>query len=232
MAKLIYEKDSIDFIDGTNVVLGPLKIKFLIDFMKVFELIEFTKTDKESILILAECATVCMRQWHPVIQTREQLEDLVDLPTIYKILEVCAGININGKNENIDEQAKGEAEEKNTWKTLDLASLESEVFLVGAWKNFEDLELSLTMAELLAIIEKTRDLDYNEKKFLAAIQGVDLDKESGKQNEWEAMKARVFSGGNTDNPNDILALRGQNAAKAGFGIGMGLGYEKIERKKE
>jgi hypothetical protein len=40
------------------------------------------------------------------------------------------------------------------------------------------------------------------------------------------MKARVFSGGATDNPDDILALQGQNAQKAGFGIGMGLGYEK------
>jgi len=232
MAKLIHEKDYVNFVDGTRVQVGPLKIKFLIEFMEVFELIEFTKTDEQSIMILAECATVCMRQWYPTIQTREDLEDLVDLPTIYKILETCAGININANNEDVDQQAKNEAEEKNTWKTLDLASLESEVFLIGAWKNFEDLEISLTMAELLAIIEKTRDLDYNEKKFLAAMQGVDLDKQSGKQNEWEEMKARVFSGGSTNNPNDILALQGQNASRAGFGIGMGLAYEKIERKKD
>jgi hypothetical protein len=232
MAKLIHEKDYVNFVDGTRVQVGPLKIKFLIEFMEVFELIEFTKTDEQSIMILAECATVCMRQWYPTIQTREDLEDVVDLPTIYKILETCAGININANNEDVDQQAKNEAEEKNTWKTLDLASLESEVFLIGAWKNFEDLEISLTMAELLAIIEKTRDLDYNEKKFLAAMQGVDLDKQSGKQNEWEEMKARVFSGGSTNNPNDILALQGQNASRAGFGIGMGLAYEKIERKKD
>jgi len=89
------------------------------------------------------------------------------------------------------------------------------------------------MSELVAIIEKMRDLDYNEKKFLAAMQGVDLDKENNQDaNAWEKMKAKVFSGGETSNPNDILALRGQNATKAGFGIGMGLSYEKIERKKE
>ena len=58
------------------------------------------------------------------------------------------------------------------------------------------------------------------------MQGVDLDK-NNKQNEWEEMKARVFSKGQAANANDIVALQGQNAANAGFGIGMGLTYEKI-----
>ena len=60
---------------------------------------------------------------------------------------------------------------------------------------------------------------------MAAIQGVDLDKQSGSergQKEWEDMKARVFSKGKAKDGNDILALQGQNARSAGFGIGMGL----------
>jgi hypothetical protein len=79
----------------------------------------------------------------------------------------------------------------------------------------------------MATLESKRDLDYQEKKFLAAIQGVDLDKNSGAekgQKEWEDMKARVFSRGTTGDSNDVLALQGQNAKKAGFGIGMGLDY--------
>ena len=54
---------------------------------------------------------------------------------------------------------------------------------------------------------------------MAAIQGVDLDKESNKdkgQKEWEDMKARVFSRGQTKDSNDVLALQGVNAQKAGF----------------
>jgi hypothetical protein len=232
MAKSIYEYRSVQLIDGTEIMLGPLKIKFMKQFMSLFELIKYTQTDEQSISVLAECATVCMKQYYPIIQTREELEDLVDLPTVYKILDYCAGIKINGEKENIDEQAKTESD-KNTWEDLDLASLEAEVFLIGSWKNFDELEFSISMSELIAIIEKIRDLDYNEKKFLAAMQGVDLDKESGKSaNAWEEMKARVFSGGGTSDPNDILSLQGNNAAKAGFGIGMGLSYEKIERKKD
>jgi hypothetical protein len=60
------------------------------------------------------------------------------------------------------------------------------------------------------------------------MQGVDLDKNSGNSNAWEDMKARVFSKGKAENGNDILALQGKNAEKAGFGIGMGLDYEVYE----
>ena len=38
------------------------------------------------------------------------------------------------------------------------------------------------------------------------------------------MKARVFSGGKATDSNDVLALQGVTAQKAGFGIGMGLDY--------
>jgi hypothetical protein len=41
------------------------------------------------------------------------------------------------------------------------------------------------------------------------------------------MKARVFSGGATSDSNDILALQGHNAQRAGFGIGMGLSYQDM-----
>jgi hypothetical protein len=231
MAKNVYESKTINLIDGTEILMSPLKIKFLKEFMDIFDLIKFATNDEQSIMILSECATICMKQHYPVIENREQLEDLVDLPTIYEMLDICAGIKINGEKEDIEKQAKDESD-KSTWNNLDLASLEAEIFIIGSWQNFDHLERSVSMSELLIIIEKIRDLDYNEKKFLAAMQGVDLDEQSGKSNKWEEMKARVFSGGATSNPNDITALQGINAQKAGFGIGMGLGYEKIERKKD
>jgi len=231
MSKYVYEIDRIVLFDGTEVIISPLKIKYLKRFMEIFKLIDLVQTQEQAINVLSECATVCMQQSYPIIKTKEELEDLVDIHTVYKILDVCAGVKIDANKEDIDLQAKSE-KDKGSWDDLDLLSLEAEVFTVGAWRNFEDLELSLTMSELILILEKIRELDYNEKKFLAAMQGVDLDKQSGKTNEWEEMKARVFSGGGTENPDDILALQGQNAQKAGFGIGMGLSYEKIERKKD
>ena len=108
--------------------------------------------------------------------------------------------------------------------------MESEVFLIGAWKNYEELEISLSMKELVEILSNKRELDYQEKKFVAAIQGIDLDSSSDSsrgQKEWEDLKARVFSKGQATDSKDILALQGQNAKSAGFGIGLGLDYEDL-----
>ncbi len=226
MPTKIYDSSNIVLMDGTIVYLTPLKIKYLREFMDVFENVKNSKSDDEAIEYLCQCASIAMKQYYPTVVNN--LEDYVDLPTIYKILEISAGIKINEKS---DDTVKSQATESgSTWDKLDLAQLESEVFLLGIWKDYEDLESSLSMPEILATLSAKRDLDYQEKKFLAAMQGIDLDKQSGKQNAWEEMKARVFSNGKASNANDILAYQGNTAAKAGFGIGLGLDYEDLTKK--
>jgi hypothetical protein len=231
MAKAVFERSSIVLIDGTSVELGPLKISFLRKFMDVFGLIEFVKDDDQALTILAECATICMRQHYPIINTREDLEDLVDVATVYKILDLCAGIKIDPAKASVDEQAKEEVKKnENTWETLDLAQLEAEIFQLGIWKNFDELESSLSMPELVIILETINEQRHNDYKFMAALQGVDIDK-GNKQDEWEKMKAKVFSGGQTENPNDILTFQGHKAQQAGFGLGMGLDYLDLKKKE-
>ena len=229
MATKVYKTENVHLFNGTELEISPLKIKYLREFMVAFDDIKNAKNDDEAIGTLVECVRVCMKQYYPDIsKTVEDVEDNVDMPTIYKILDISAGIKINKKSE---EPVKNQAEKSGeTWDTLDLAKLESEVFLLGIWKDYDELERSLSMSELMITLEAVRDLDYSEKKFLAAMQGVDLDAESGKdkgQKEWEDMKARVFSGGQTSDSNDVLSLQGVNAQKAGFGIGMGLDYENL-----
>ena len=229
MATTIYKSEIVYLFDGTELEIVPLKIKYLREFMQAFENVKVTKNDDEAIAALVECVRVCMKQYYPSISgSVEDVEDSIDMPTIYKVLDVSAGIRINKKSE---EPVKDQAVESgSTWDDLDLAKLESEVFLLGIWKDYQELELSLSMPELMATLEVSRELDYAEKKFMAAIQGVDLDAESGKakgQQEWEDMKARVFSKGQTNDSNDILSFQGPKARKAGFGIGMGLDYENL-----
>jgi hypothetical protein len=229
MATTIYKSEIIYLFDGTELEIVPLKIKYLREFMQAFENVKVTKNDDEAIAALVECVRVCMKQYCPSISgSVEDIEDSIDMPTIYKVLDISAGIRINKKSE---EPVKDQAVESgSTWDNLDLAKLESEVFLLGIWKDYQELELSLSMPELMATLEVSRELDYAEKKFMAAIQGVDLDAESGKskgQQEWEDMKARVFSKGQTSDSNDILSLQGPKAQKLGFGIGMGLDYENL-----
>jgi len=226
MATKIYDTKKISLVDDRIIVAAPLKIKYLREFLETFETIKEAKTDDDSISVLAKCALIAMQQYYPSIKTIEDLEDNLDLPTIYEVIDIAAGIKINEKSEDtVKDQA---VESGSTWETLDLAKLESEVFLIGIWKDYDELESSISMQELTATLKIKRELDYSDKKFSAAMQGVDLDKNSGSGNEWEDMKARVFSKGATQNGNDILALQGSNAEKAGFGIGHGLDYEVYE----
>jgi hypothetical protein len=223
MATEVYSKGNIYLIDGTELEIIPLKIKYLREFMVEFEGVKNASDDDSAIEVLVKCVGICMKQYYPEISN--VVEDHLDLPTIYKVIDVAAGIKINKKSEEpVVEQVKSSGM---TWDDLDLAKLEAEVFILGIWKDYQELEESLSMPELMVTLSSKRELDYEEKKFLAAIQGVDLDSSTNPdkgQKEWEDMKARVFSKGATSDSNDVLSLQGQNARKVGFGIGMGLDY--------
>jgi hypothetical protein len=180
---------------------------------------------------ILECVLIAMKQYRPSIKTVEQLEDAIDMPTAYAILEIGAGIEMGRSSKEKESPLSapdGEFSKGSSWEELDLAKLESELFLLGIWKDYEELETSLSMPEIIETLKSKRDSEYADKKFMAAIQGVDLDKGQSKGDEWEKLKARVFSKGKTDNPNDITTFTGSKAAQAGFGINNGLTYERIE----
>lgn len=101
MATSVYEVVEIELQDGTKVELKPLKIKVLRDFMKEFQKISDEKISGDNIKsmdLLLDCAVIAMKQYKADIATKEKLEDIVDLPTVYKIIEVAAGIKLNDPN--------------------------------------------------------------------------------------------------------------------------------------
>lgn len=229
MATKIYNTKTIELINGEFIEAVPVKIKFLRELMEQFDEIKNANSDQESIDILIKCAAIAMKQYYPKAKTIDEVEELIDLNMVYDILDYGANIKIK-KTKDEEEKIKEnslDGEKGSGWNELDLAKLESEVFLLGIWKDYQELESSLSMPELIATLSSSRESDYQEKKFLAAMQGVDLDKENNKQNEWENLKARVFSKGKARDANDVLSLQGENAKMAGFGIGMGLDYEDL-----
>lgn len=225
MATTVYNVKNIQTFDDRIIEVSPLKIKWLREFMEIYETLKDSSNDQEAIDLLVECTRICMKQFAPDLSVSSEIvEDNFDLQTVYIILETAAGII---KKEDKDEDIKNNVQESGTpWSNLDLASLESEAFLLGIWKDYQELEMSISMPELASLLESKRKLEYEEKKFLAAIQGVDLEKNNEEEDAWTKLKNKVFNGGRKDN--DILTFQGQKAAQAGFGIGMGLDYEKID----
>ena len=227
MARNVYEVGTIETLSGDIIEISPLKIKYMKLFMDRFEDIKYATDNDNSIDILIECAVIAMKQFRPnKYNTKEELELDFDMQSLYKILEYCADVKVKDNQEQKSTIKK--QDDGSSWDTMDLPKLEAEVFMTGIWKNFEELEESISMPELILLLSTKRDLEYDNKNFNAALQGVDLDKQSTKSNAWEDLKARVFSKGQAKDSNDILALQGINAQQAGFGIGMGIDYEKID----
>jgi hypothetical protein len=97
MATTVYEAQQIKLIDGTEITLRPLKISLLRKFMKKFEgIAEVVDDNEKSINLLMECVLIAMEQYKPeVAGDLAALEDNIDLPTVYRIVEIASGVPLS-----------------------------------------------------------------------------------------------------------------------------------------
>jgi inhibitor of KinA sporulation pathway (predicted exonuclease) len=97
MATTVHEANTIKLIDGTEIEVRPLKISLLRSFMKKFEGIAAVADDNDkSMTLLLECVQIALKQYKPDIAgDMKALEDNIDLPTVYKIVEAASGVNIS-----------------------------------------------------------------------------------------------------------------------------------------
>ena len=101
MATKVYETVDIELMDGEKIQMRPLKISLLREFMKEFQKIGdegIAEDNIKSMDLLLSCAMIAMKQYNEELATKEKLEDILDLPTVYKIIEVAAGIKLNDPN--------------------------------------------------------------------------------------------------------------------------------------
>lgn len=96
MATTIHEEKTLVLIDGTEIKVRPLKISLLRPFLKKFEGVAAVAEDNEkSMTLLVECAQIAMKQYKPEIaDDLNKLEELLDLPTVYKIVEAASGVTL------------------------------------------------------------------------------------------------------------------------------------------
>jgi hypothetical protein len=81
------------------------------------------------------------------------------------------------------------------------------------------------MPELIQTFKSMQKTEDERRRFLASIQGVNLNEEQETEGPTFDDIRRKALGMNVSG-DDVVSLQGQFAAEAGFGIGAGLGYSK------
>jgi hypothetical protein len=96
MTTTVNEAKKIAFIDGTEISVRPLKISLLREFMKKFEELGPVAEDNDkSMDVLMACVQIAMRQYNAELAAdAKALEDSLDLPTVYQIVEEASGIKL------------------------------------------------------------------------------------------------------------------------------------------
>jgi hypothetical protein len=94
MADKPLNKKTITLIDGTEIAVRPLKLSLLRPFMAKFALLSEASDDNDkSMDILIDCALIAMKQFKPELaESKEALEELLDLPTVYEIIDAASGV--------------------------------------------------------------------------------------------------------------------------------------------
>jgi hypothetical protein len=80
------------------------------------------------------------------------------------------------------------------------------------------------MPELIQTFSSMQKTESEKRKFLASIQGIELDTGEQENKSFEDVRRKAL--GITADASDVVSLQGQFASEAGFGIGAGLGYKK------
>jgi hypothetical protein len=81
------------------------------------------------------------------------------------------------------------------------------------------------MPELIQTLKSMQKTESEKRRFLASIQGIDVnEEEENKGPTFEDVQRRAL--GIDASGDDIVSLQGALASQSGFGIGAGLGYFK------
>ena len=97
MVKEVENKNELSLIDGTKFAVKPLRISLLKPFMEHFtKLQEVADDNSKSMDILVDCVQIAFKQYLPALaDNREAIEENLDLPTVYKIIDAASGMQLS-----------------------------------------------------------------------------------------------------------------------------------------
>lgn len=101
MATTVYDVVEIELSNGDSVTLKPLSIKQLKKFMTIIKKMEQPEFESEDAAmdVFIEAAMTCLESIKPELSgDQDKFEELIEVPTMMKILEVCGGLKLNDPN--------------------------------------------------------------------------------------------------------------------------------------
>ena len=99
MATTVYDIEEIELQNGVKVKLKPLTIKELRKFMIAIQKTQTAETEDQTLDVLIDaCAVALEKQLPELVKDRDAFEDVLDVPTINRILEICGGIKMDDPN--------------------------------------------------------------------------------------------------------------------------------------
>ena len=100
MATTVHEGKELILMDGSKIKVRPLKISLLRPFMSKFEKVaDVADNNEKSMALLIECVQIAMEQYNPELaKDKDKLEDILDLPTVYDIIEAASGVKLSDAN--------------------------------------------------------------------------------------------------------------------------------------
>jgi len=102
LATAVYDIVDIELSDGSQITLKPLPIKQIRKFMEVIQTMDDPANADENAAmdIFIKAAMICLEtSARPELGTdRDQFENVIEIPTMMKILEICGGLKLTDPN--------------------------------------------------------------------------------------------------------------------------------------
>lgn len=102
MATTVYDVIELVLQDGTEVTVRPLDLKRLRKVMKVIEEMNaatVAESDTDTLDFLIAATRISLEKQLPdLVKDEDKFEEAMDLPTMWKILEVAAGVSMGSPN--------------------------------------------------------------------------------------------------------------------------------------
>ena len=96
MATKVYETIQLELQDGTVITVKPLNLKTLRLVMKEWQKVSTIENEDDFLDVLIRCTSIAMQYLAP--DKADSVEEVFDLQTMYKILEIAADIKLNDPN--------------------------------------------------------------------------------------------------------------------------------------